>query len=46
MNLFELTKGPLHSYMSDDERHKSMIDYIVLLATFIEKVNSCVVGEW
>ena len=23
-----------------------MIDYIVLPAPFIEKVNSCVVGEW
>ena len=43
INLFELTEGPLHSYMSDDERHKSMIDYIVLPASFIGKVNSCVV---
>ena len=32
--------------MSDEERHKSMIDYIVLPALFIEKINSCVVGEW
>ena len=32
--------------MSDDERHKSMIDYIVLPASFIGKVNSCVVGTW
>ena len=46
INLFELTEGPLHSYMSDDERHKSMIDYIVLPASFIGKVNSCVVGKW
>ena len=30
INLFELTEGPLHSYVSDGERHKSMIDYIVL----------------
>ena len=28
INLFELTEGPLHSYMSDDERHKS--DKIIL----------------
>ena len=46
INLFELTEGPLHSYMSDDERHKSMIDYIVLPASFIGKVNSCVVRKW
>ena len=46
INLFELTKGPLHSYMSDDERHKSMTEHIVLPAPFIEKVNSCVVGKW
>ena len=32
--------------MSDDERHISMIDYIVLPALFIGKVNSCVVGKW
>ena len=35
INLFQLTEGLLHSYMSDDERHKSMIDYIVLPALFI-----------
>ena len=46
INLFELTEGPLHSYMSDDERHKSIIDYIVLPASLIGKVNSCVVGKW
>ena len=46
INLFELTEGPLHSNMSDDERHKSMIDYIVLPASFIGKVNSCVVEKW
>ena len=46
INLFELTEGPLHSCMSDDERHKSVIDYIVLPASFIGKVNSCVVGKW
>ena len=46
INLFELTEGPLHSYMSDDERHKSIIDYNVLPAPCIRKVNSCVVGEW
>ena len=45
INLFELTEGPLHSHMSEDERYKSMIDYIVLPASFIEKVNSCVAGE-
>ena len=32
--------------MTDDERHKSMIDYIVLPAPFTEKVDLCVVGEW
>ena len=46
INLFELTEGPLHSYMSDDERHESMIDYIVLPAPFMGKVNSCAVGKW
>ena len=46
INLFELTEGPLHSYMSDDERHKSMIDYIALPAPFIGRENSCVVGKW
>ena len=46
ITLFELIEGQLHSYMSDDDRHKSMIDYIVLSVPFIGKVNSCVVGEW
>ena len=46
INLFKLTEGPLHSYMSDDERHKSMIDLLLLPAPFIGKVNSSVVGEW
>ena len=39
INLFEFTKSPLHSNMSDDERDKSMIDYIVLPARSIGKVN-------
>ena len=46
ISLFELTESPLHSYMSDDELHNSMINYIVLPASFIGKVNSCVVGKW
>ena len=45
INFFELTEGQLHSYMSDDEKHKSMIDYTVLPDSFIGKVNSCVVGK-
>ena len=38
--------GPLHTFMSDDERNKSAIDFIIVPATFISKVFSCKVGEW
>ena len=38
--------GPLHTFMSDDERNKSAIDFIIVPATFVSKVFSCKVGEW
>ena len=37
LNLSETTCGPVHTFMSDDERHKSVIDFIIVLATFISK---------
>ena len=36
----------LHTFMSDDERNKSAIDFIIVPATFVSKVFSCKVGEW
>ena len=41
LNLSELACGPLHTFMSDDERNKSTIDFIIVSATFISKVFSC-----
>ena len=45
LNLFELARRPLHTFMSDDERNKSAIDFIIVPATFTSKVFSCKVGE-
>ena len=46
LNLSETTCGPVHRFMSDDERHKSVIDFIIVPANFISKIVSCRVGEW
>ena len=46
LNLSELACRPLHTFMSDDERNKSAIDFIIVPATFISKVFSCKVGKW
>ena len=46
LNLSETACGPLHTFMSDDGRHKSVIDFIIVLATFISKIVSCKVDEW
>ena len=46
LNLSELACGPLYTFMSDDERNKSAIDFIIVPATSVFKVFSCKVGEW
>ena len=46
LNLSELACGPLHTFMSDDERNKPVFDFIIFPATFISKVFSCKEGEW
>ena len=35
-----------YTHLSDDERLKSVIDFIIVPATFISKIVSCKVGEW
>ena len=44
LNLSELACGQLHTFISDDKRNKSAVDFIIVPETFVFKVFSCKVG--
>ena len=46
LNLLSLTSGPLYTSMSENEKLKSVIDFIIVLSTFLPSIHSCTVSEW
>ena len=41
-----MTSGPLYTFMSENEKLKSAIDFIIVPSTFLPSVHSCTVSEW
>ena len=46
LNLLSLISGPLYTFMSEHEKLKSAIDFIIVPSTFLSSVHSCTVSEW